>query len=278
MPQAIVKGSKGPIFQGNIFTWDPRAGLQNGSQYKGVTDVMLPESGKLQLDSVAHSLNESKGITTITLTGGSSSGGSDGPVDNWQLLGNELQKSWAEHPNSLALEVKKIGTLGVLSQDAQIFKDGKGLIGVISNGNVAYPAASSGTGYLPFNFDSATYNQAMQLFKLLISNSDHYSKGQPVLRHTQTVGDSYLGDLPQANEEKIYTTQQLLDECAGYPRKLPLRLVNRIKNFPAPDDVTGYRWGWRKLPINEITVGNFKIEITTEWYLDLWSTFYYQTV
>ena len=76
----------------------------------------------------------------------------------------------------------------------------------------------------------------------------------------------------------IYTTAQLLNEVTNpnlWSFPLPGRLQTKLQNIPAPAGVANFLWGWRKLPSTEITVpGNF-IEITTEYWLEHWSTFYY---
>ena len=57
---------------------------------------------------------------------------------------------------------------------------------------------------------------------------------------------------------------------------MPARLVYKIQNLPSPVTVSGYLWGWRKLPSTETSAAGNRVEITTEYILDQWSTVLYQ--
>ena len=59
---------------------------------------------------------------------------------------------------------------------------------------------------------------------------------------------------------------------------LPGRMAYKISNLAAPIVISGYLWGWRKLPSTETTAAGNRIDITTEYWLEQWSTFIYGTV
>jgi hypothetical protein len=54
-------------------------------------------------------------------------------------------------------------------------------------------------------------------------------------------------------------------------------MVNKLQGLAAPPAQPDYLWGWRKLPSTETTTAASRIEITTEYWLEQWSLYYYQT-
>lgn len=269
MGKPTTVGIPGLTFQGNTFEFNPRNGFSLGYAYKGPFLQAAQRAFQLQTARIPYSFRQEGPFATVTLLGntaieqGGATTPTETPVDNWQLLGGELQKDLYEHPNSLAMEAATPGTLGLIRKYVTLLNEGNSPATLASN-PLFTPA------FL------AIVN-AQKLIALESKGGTHYAVASPVLRHTQTVTDSYVppttgaSPLSFATAEHIYTTAQLLVECEGFSYPLPRLYIIAINSIPSPA-AFGYTWGWRKVPPSLNTVANYKIEITTEYVSDLWNT------
>jgi hypothetical protein len=110
---------------------------------------------------------------------------------------------------------------------------------------------------------------------------DHYTTGQIVVRHIQTISDSYTynsGHWAFASAELVYTPTQLLTECSsGWVRNMPATMQAIVTAYnAAPTGMTSdFIWGWKKTTPSVVTSAAGKLEVSTEYILDVWSKYYY---
>lgn len=252
MGKIIVSGTLAPVKQSSEISYDPQRGEHLVERWESAGRNLGSIAAGYQALRTAYNFTDSphKSVIVATLSG-PSGGQPEVTTDTWQILANEIQKDLFEHPTAAAL-----GT-DVLTAIAAAIDDKKTL-------------AQAG-----FTGNSRT------VFELKRNGTTHYALGQYVLRHTTNVSAGYSVNVADFNVERIYTTAQLLAEATNtnswvYP--LPGRLVHKIENLPAPTARSGYLWGWRKLPSTETTSSGNRIEITTEYWLEQWSTFIYGVV
>lgn len=260
MSATLIYNGNPLVLQAGEFHFDPRTGWHQTIKARGLT----ASANALAMQMVAlgfkvTNTNLGNGTGEITYELNSLQGNPEVPQDLWQLPGALMQKSIFEFPDAIALDTQYPGILAAIQDQNPLFTNGAC--------NVAYtpnPAALT-----DWRFQWLTY--------LIGRGTDHFDYSQYGLRHTQTISQVYPGDINDTNSENVYTTTQLLAECASFPTPLPQRLIDKINaidtaakaGFAAP---TGYTWGWKKSPSSENMTANSKIEVTTDYQYDLWNT------
>lgn len=264
MNGTLVHNGSQLVLQAGEFTSDPRQGWRQTIRAIGLTGPVTSlgySLAALGYKTSVRNLGDGRGEISYELN--SLQNSPEVPQDLWQLPGTTMQKNIYEHPKSIALDLAYPGILKAI-QDA-------------------YNSNSSGNAVTPiFNASPAalTDPRTIAIIAAVGKGQDHFDYSRYGLKHTQTVSQVYGGDVLDSNSENIYTTAQLLAECAEFPIPLPTRMANKIqaiddaavKAFPAP---AGYVWGWKKDPSTETTVANYKIEIVTDYAYDLWNTYFY---
>lgn len=256
MPRPIITGTLQPVKQPTEYNYDPTRGLWLTERWESAGDNLRGIASQYQALRVGYQLIATAAKSTLVATSSNAeSGQPEATTDTWQILGNELQKDAWQHPTLFAY-ANAAGTAAA----AQSIKTA-----IASHST--QPAGLDATG--------------QAIYALLDSGATHYSLGQYVLRHTTNVSNGYATNVSDFNVEKIYTTAKLLIEAQDgslwyFP--LPGRLAAKINNIAAPAVKAGYLWGWRKLPSTETTAANNRIDITTEYWLEQWSTLLYGVV
>jgi hypothetical protein len=196
-------------------------------------------------------------------------------IDRWEFGVSEeqpslLQNPWldasvnggavsAEHKFLIAAALKNGGSLEDNVEDADV---------VAQYGTVTPPAANS---------------RARRIFEMMKNNQTQYQTGRLVLRHTTNVSNRFQINISDLNENTIYYHADFLAEVTDsslwlFP--LPGRLEFKATSFfnrhePAAKDY--YLWGWLKSVSPETAVANQRVEISTTYKLDFWSTDVYPT-
>lgn len=183
------------------------------------------------------------------------------PINTWELLGNDVQKDLYEHPKSIAL--------------------GDSVLATIKSAVSTVTSASPDTAIATFNTSETAVNEAasaagvdnqyaVDLFGLIVKGTTHFSVSEFVLRHTQSVSNTYQTQFALNDIEKIYTTAQLQLEAT-----IPTTIVFDIASISPPADKPKYQFGWLKRSPQIQVVAGFKIQVTQEYWLDQWSTVIY---
>jgi hypothetical protein len=257
MPQPIITGTLGPVQQAPEIRYDPQRGVVQLIRYESADpNGLYALANQYALLGFGYTHNAGGPKSSLVIEASGPLGGQEDKVtDTWQIVANELQKDIREHPTILAMEAAYPGTIGYVWRDVELAKQGE------APGSPA-PAAGSKP--------ASDY-----LFHLLLRGTTHYAVPQYVLRHTTNAAPTYDKNVADTNVNKIYTTAQLKQEISStqlwaYP--CPARLIAKSDAIPSPVAVSGYTWGWRKLPSTETTTAHSRIEITTEYWLEQWNT------
>ena len=179
-------------------------------------------------------------------------------VPQYELLGNLNQHDLREHPRALALGPSNLKIInGLLRGDAN------------SDGSPKYSEAQI----------DAMPPDGRTIYDLLVQrdgNSTFY-KSQYVFRYTAVVNPrSTLISVIYANAERIYNTAQMLAET-GPPSGILASVETAVTDSRPATVAAGYFFGWLKMNPTVTSEANFKIRISGEYNLDIWSTFIYRT-
>jgi len=259
MPNPVIAGTLNPVQKAPVEEFDPQRGFAVRQEYESAGDGLVNTAATLAAQRMSYSFTRSNAVSRIIArTSGGVAGTSDYEIDDWQVLANEIERDVKTHPTFLAMEEAYAGTIGYVVRDVDLYNQGEA---------AGSPAPDAGAAA-----------DAAKLFHLLVRGTTHYADTQYVIRHTTNVARDYSQNISDLNVNRIYTTAQLIAECANasswlYP--MPARLVYKITQLPAPASRLKYLWGWRKLASTETTTANGRIEITTEYWLEQWSTVLY---
>lgn len=262
MVNPIINGSIAAFAQPPEVTFDPQRGQIISQRWESAGDGLGGVACGLAASRIPYNWTKSgRKSVLVASASGSQLGIPEVICDTWQILANEIQKDIKEFPGFLEMEENYPGTIGYIVRDVNLYNAGEA---------VGSPAP-----------DAGAQPEAGYLFELLVRGTTHYALGQYVLRHTTNVGNQYAANVADTNIERCYTTSQLLVEVqdgASWAYPLPGRMAYKLSNITAPEARTNYQWGWRKLPSQETTAANGRIEITTEYWLEQWHTFLYPPV
>jgi hypothetical protein len=67
-----------------------------------------------------------------------------------------------------------------------------------------------------------------------------------------------------------------MGEILGFDTPAPIH--TKLASIPIPAAHEGYEWSWRQLPSQMITTAHNRVEVSTEWWWEQWSTDLYQQV
>lgn len=246
MPNVIINGKRGPIRQRIKISYDPQHGQTIGIPFESAGDGLAGLAAQLEAYRVAYDLepNERKSTLIAKPTGGQL-GIPNKSVDEWQLLPNEQQLSIQYAPGAAGLTQAQFEAI----YDA--VRDGK---------------------------ESTFSGPAHQVFLRVKRGEDHFAIGTQVLHHNTNVWDGYPGNVANVNQNRIYTTAQLIAECADvnewvYP--IPAGIVGAIESIELPPVRDGWQIGWRKLPAKWATAAGNRISVSTEYCFGQWDLFDY---
>jgi hypothetical protein len=169
---------------------------------------------------------------------------------NWQLMGNEIQKSIFFSPMAIEVEVEFPGTLDKVRRDFDRLSQGQ---------KAGTPAPAAGA--------MDTYNELLGLLRL---GQSTFATAQYVLRRTVTVSKTFRNGasqlLPLEGEVGNVIPHVTILTDFG----LPYALAQLAAGIPIAGAHAGFNVGWRQLPSTATTGAQNRVEVSTEWWLDEW--------
>lgn len=247
MGRPRIVGSLAPIQKPPSIQFDPTRGLIINNEYESAGNGLVGLANTFYAGKVAFTLKPSthKSHLSATITSGQA-GFPELVQDHWQLLANEVQKDLREHPAVLALEASSPGILALILKAVDDF----------NNGKTTTPSFPDG--------------EANTVFDLMKKGQTHFAVGQYVLRWTTNVSFNSTVYRGEGNREMLYSTSQVISESLP-----PTAITSAMTSISAPTFVSGYFWSWRRLPSTRTTVAQNRVEVSTEYWLDQWSTYIY---
>ena len=266
MPYPRINGSISPVFMGSSTSYDPQKGIVISEEWRCAGDGLDGKANECRVNNIPFELSRNGRISVLKLE---HSGKNFINADSWQLLCNENQNDLSRHKNVIAL------AQGATSADytdvnsrvyiRQLAKD--------------YLAGEDEGAVIPAE-DLPTAPNALLLYNMLKNKVSTYSVGGYVLRHTTNVGSDYAANVADSYVEYVYSTAKLVAEITNedsWDRPCPDRLVYKINNIERQiESSVDLLWGWRKLPSQEVSTANNRIDITTEYWLAGWNRLVYE--
>jgi hypothetical protein len=247
MPKVRINGSLRPIRQPIQVSFDPQHGQQISIPFESAGNNLIGLAQAFQQLRIPYELKPNgKRSTLIAKPTGGQLGIPNVSADEWQLLPNEIQLSINYSPGAMSLS------------DAQL----KEIADAIAD-----PAK-----------DFAFTGVQNEVYTRLVSGEASFVTGQPVLHHSTNVWDGFLGNVANINQNRIYTTGQLLAECGptrGWVYPIPQGIIGAIESIEALPFRDGWQVGWRKLPAHLATAAGNRIAITSQYYYGQFDMFYY---
>lgn len=254
MADPIITGSLGPILKPVKVSYDPVRGLSvhldwesAGAGVVGVMNGLMTSRTAFEGEISGH-----KSHVAATLTNGSN-GFPDQVQDSWQLQANEIHKDIKEFEQTVSMENTEPGSLAKVLTAVDGYNSGDSTIPTFSDIS-----------------DAGARAIAVALFAYMIHGGTHFARGQYVFRWVTHVSYNSSNYRVEGTNELLYSTSQVLSEANP-----PAGIAGQMTSIAAPSSVTGYYWSWRRIPSTRSTVAGNRIEISTEYVLDQWSTFVY---
>ncbi len=257
----VKRGSLFPQGQRTVVKFDPQTGITVKNAFNGAGQA---EMQALFLDMIRAGIaseityeNDKASLETSDST-------EQTTLDTWQILGNVESVDGLSHP-----------TLLDLLNDASIARLRKALSENLPPSEIGF---SSG------GFSDSEKAIINRFYTLQQRGSTDYRRAEYVLRHTTNAPNGYSVNIADIGVNMIYSPAKLLSEIQNsslWTLPCPPRLAFKIANIPAivppdPSEGVNYFWGWLKSPSTETTAANNRIDISTEYTLELWSTDYYE--
>jgi hypothetical protein len=264
----LVRGDNSPHAQRVVYDYDPVRGYIVIQEFKGASQAyMLGLQQNYVANGIANRLTYEHDMAILEIHDSTQTY----TLDTWQIEGNELDIDGFSHPSVLAV---------LANQSAP-----DDLMAAIRTALAAETKFSAITDAAVTGLAAGDKATIQSFYLLNQKGSPNYRRQQYVLRHTTNVSNRSMVNYSDFNVDRIYTPAQLISELyassgfvvpLAYP--LPPRLQTKLNAIPALGPQSGYLWGWLKIASTESTAANNRIDITTLYTCELWSTDYYKLV
>jgi hypothetical protein len=254
----IYRGTPVPQIQDQIFDFDPQRGRVYRTNYRGISQGQMLSYWETYIGlGMAARVTFHMGDTASLEVEDSTQAYT---IDVWQILGNEESRDGLSHPALIA-------ALGSSADDyIALMREH-----LANNDKESDVFAADGDLY---GLDAAV----KRFYSLQARGSTEYRHGQYVLRHSTNAPNRWAVNISDSGVDEVYTPAQLLTEVQDgslwvYP--LPGRLAYKLGAIASPTAQTNYLWGWLKSASTETSAANNRVDITTEYTLEQFSTDYY---
>lgn len=264
----IIRGTLSPLQQWWEANFDPSNGYVYRAEYQGFDLArMTTLSNYYTALGVAATLRYHAGVATLTLT--DSTG--EVVIDKWEMELEDERPSIFENLIFLSYVNASANPGRVVTMMRNALQNGDPL-------NSAWDTLSTDQNFVAASAGAnlAKLKQYFDDYNLGVTN---FIRGKYRLRHTTNAPSRWQVNIADFNVERGYTIAQLLNEVqntALWVLPLPGYLAYKITNYyieslgsPAR---ANYSFGALKLRSNAVTAANNRIEICTDYIIDLLNT------
>jgi hypothetical protein len=264
-----LRGSDEPQLQDEYFLFNPTNGYLYKANYKGMNrDKMLALQQRYVSAGIECELGYLKGgncqLNIVDAT-------QQFTIDTWEIVGNKLNIDGFSHP-----------TVKSICSDDQVAAMRNGIQNLTGGVPTAAAIATIFTDAIFASISGANKIVLSRFIGLQLRGSTDYRRGQYVLRHTTNApGRSYAQNVSDINVDDIYLTTSVLTEVRNanlWAFPLPDRLYAKINAIVPLPSQPFYQWGWLKDASTEQTAPYNRVNISTDYTLELFSTDYYPNV
>lgn len=275
MPTTL-RGTKAPLLQWFEANFDPTSGFTYRSEYRGHDyDQMAALSNSFTAAGVSAVLRNQAGISTLTLTDATGTV----VVDKWELSVDEERPSIFENPIFLQTISGAANKSLLLTLMRSALQNGDASTSAW-DALVHFPLDDP-EGDSPFvtaiqGVDPVKLKQYFDDYNLGVTN---YIRGKYRLRHTTNAPARWNANIADFNVERAYTIAQLLNEVQNgslWVLPLPGYLAFKISNYFVTSlgspVRSNYTFGAFKCRSNAVTAAYNRVEIVTEYIIDMINT------
>src|SRR5436190_8871501 len=257
MPSPKVTGTLQPVRTKLSTRFDPAKGYVVVQEWESAGDNL----GGLALQAAnagmdyTHDANARKSRLVMTTTG-AAPGFPEKATSTWQLYTNDYQKDIRESPAAIGLGpvlMSKIdAAIQMIKLTAEQGADADPLLDGLAQTYADF--TTDGTGL----FQAGTTER--KIFDLILHGVTSYEVIFYSARATISLPFLFSGDIPGVSPDSLMA--DLIGDIA----------VN------GPNDLTLFKWGWRRLGTSRTFSGNNRTEINIEWRLGSWPPVLYSDI
>jgi hypothetical protein len=194
-------------------------------------------------------------------------------IDSWEIHANQEIRDLFSHP-AIVQAVNNV--VGGQQPSTDVFT---ALRNAIQNENTIAQLQSNAT-LTAVLADPTASPLIYDFYNAYRQGTTGYRRQQYVLKHKTNVSNRWQVNVADIGIDQIYTPAQLFTEVtnpASWIFPLPGRLQFKLAAIPVPVESSfqsayGYLWGWLKSGSTEITEALNRVNIETDYSLDLWDT------
>lgn len=270
----FLKGTKAPLLQWFETNYDPSSGFTYRAEHRGTDyDQMLALSNSFTALGISATLRNQFGISTLTLTDATGTV----VIDKWELGVDEERPSIFENLIFLSYVNAAANPGRVITMMRNALQNGDPL-------NSAWDTLAADNNFTTavVGANVAKLKQYFDDYNLGVTN---FIRGKYRLRHTTNAPNRWNTNIADFNVERAYTISQLLIEVQNttlWVLPLPGYLAYKISNYYMTSlgspSRPNYSFGAFKLRSNAVTAAYNRVEITTEYIIDLINTNLYSFI
>jgi len=263
----ILRGTSTPLIQRYGEKWSPSTGFARNYVYKNFDEAQMRAQFQAFINAgVEAQISSSFGVwelEAIDTTG-------EVTIDKWEVNIDEEQPSALQNPRNIA----NVDDASVMDVLAVALRDGLSLA-------EAHAKIAEDTGG---TYTAPPYNAyTKRLFERMMAGQTQYQSSRMILRHTTNAPARYQSNIADLGVNMLYTHADLLSECLSgslwvYPLPGALEYaLTYFYNTYSPTSKSNYLWSWLKSGSPRVTAANNRVDISTQFKLDQWSTDEYET-
>jgi len=261
MPAQVTRGTNAALLQNRTEDFDPTRGLIIHYDVRGINpSQVVALRDDCTRNGIANQLTYRQGNVTELVVQDSTQAFTQ---DVWQIVGTEIEVDLLMNPQ--ITPVMSGSDLFILRQ-------------LFNAENYSWTDFVASPDYGKLSATAKANAALLQdFYNLKLSGADGYRRQQYVLKHTTNVASNYSANIADIGVDCIYTPAQLLTECqstALWATPIYSRLSYKIAHVPQVPASTpaNFQWGWLKSASTETTSPYNRIQIETDFTLEMWST------
>lgn len=304
---AIQRGSNAPWLNSFSGKYSPTSGWSFNQKFSGLSFVQMQNLAYLYSQSgCSYTISYENGKATLE----TEDNRGNVTIDTWEIGINRVNKGWLQNPKLITLLKSIAGTYtgssdtDVINYNVLRFQNilGKGIENnqqpfAVPNPDVT-PPQDPGTidcvfSYQNFfnkadptftfaNISPAIYLPLFRMYQMALRGQDSFLFDQYCLRHTTNASNRGYYNVADTNVNYIYTYSHFISEItnSGYwifpaPAEILGALSVIFSSFPTAE--ANFMQGALKGGSPRQTTANNRVNIETEYALDIWSTDFYST-
>ena len=269
----IVKGDASPQLKLQKAKFDPVRGYSYFYEYEGqdqveMLNIWLTTTGALSSGAcpgLASELTFERDRAFLSVSDPTA----EYTIDSWGVHASEETRDLFSHPNIVAAIGNSLG-YGDPSVDAFVairtaVENGTSRVNLLLLPDLA-------------GLSTPAIKILLQFYNLYMQGTTGYRHQQYVLKHRTNVSNRWNVNISDVGIDQIYTPAQLfteVDDPTLWIFPLPGRLQYKLALIPVPFtggyDTGSYQWGWLKSSSTELGEALNRVNIETDYTLELWS-------